>query len=142
LGGTERREADHLLKCLEPCEERIAVLKQEMAERAKGDKQIVQMETVPGAGIMTAFAFCAVVNETRFGNGAQATNCLGLTPRVYMSGSLIRYVDWIFLGRGDGWEWDGITKRGNGYLRALLAQRVWALIRSKGGGALKERMSI
>jgi hypothetical protein len=42
--------------------ERIAALKQEMAERAKGDKQIEQMETVPGVGLMTAFAFCAFVN--------------------------------------------------------------------------------
>jgi transposase len=119
LGGTERREVDRLLKCLEPHEERTAALKQEMAERAKGDKRIEQLETVLGVGIMTAFAFCVFVN------GAQVANCLGLTPRVYISGSLIRY--------------GGITKRGNGYLRALLVQGAWALARSKGGGALKER---
>jgi transposase len=125
LSGTERREADRLLKCLDLHEERLAALKREMAERAKGDKQIERLETVPGVGIMTAFAFFAFVNAKRFGNGAQVGNYLGLAPRVYMSGSLIRY--------------GGITKRGNGYLRALLVQGAWALVRSKNGGALKER---
>jgi hypothetical protein len=38
----ERREADHLVKCLKLHEERTAALKQEMAERAKGDKRIGQ----------------------------------------------------------------------------------------------------
>jgi transposase len=42
-----------------------------------------------------------------------------------MSGETVRY------GR--------ITKRGNGYLRALLVQASWALIRSKAGGSLKGR---
>ena len=40
-----------------------------------------------------------------------------------MSGEMVRY--------------GGMTKRGNGYVRALLAQAAWALIRSKEGGALK-----
>jgi transposase len=48
LSGTERREADHLVKCLELREERTAALKQEMAERAKGDKRIERMETASG----------------------------------------------------------------------------------------------
>ncbi|MDR1095382.1 MAG: hypothetical protein LBL31_03235 [Spirochaetaceae bacterium] len=29
----------------------------DIAERAKGDKRIEQLETVPGAGLMTAFPF-------------------------------------------------------------------------------------
>ncbi|MDR1230513.1 MAG: transposase [Spirochaetaceae bacterium] len=124
LGGTAREEAGHLLKCLEPHEERLAALKRNMAKRAKGDKQTDQMETVPGEGIMIAFTFRAFVNVKRFENGAQVANCLGLMPQVYMSGSLIRY--------------GGIMKRGNGYLRALLVQGAWALVRSKNGGALKE----
>jgi transposase len=32
-----------------------------------------------------------------------------------------------------------ITKRGNGYVRALLVQAAWAAVRSKNGGAVKER---
>jgi transposase len=79
-----------------------------MAERAKGDRRIERLETVPGAGPVIAFAFSAFVNEARFENGAQVGNCLGLTLRVHMSGSLIRY--------------GGIMKGGNGYLRALPVQ--------------------
>jgi transposase len=91
LGGTERREADHLLKCLKLHEEWAAALKQEMAERTKGDKRIGRLETVPGTGPMVAFAFTAFVNAERFENGAQTGNCLGLVPRVRMSGSLVQY---------------------------------------------------
>jgi transposase len=125
LSGLERREADHLVKCLALHEERITVLEDEMAERAKGDERIERLRTVPGVGPKIAFAFSAYVNEERFECGAQVSNYLGLVPRVYMSGSLVRY--------------GGITKGGNGYLRALLVQGAWALTRSKAGGALKER---
>jgi hypothetical protein len=44
-----------------------------------------------GMAPVIAFTFSAYVNEARFKNGAQAANYLGLMPRVYMSGSLIRY---------------------------------------------------
>jgi hypothetical protein len=80
----------------------------------------------PGAGLMTAFAFCAFVNEARFENGTQAGNYLGLTP----AGVYVREPDTV--GRDNEW-------RRNGYLQALPVQEAWALARSKGGGALKER---
>jgi hypothetical protein len=44
---------------------------------------------------------------------------------VSISGSLINY--------------GHITKRGNGYLRALLVQGAWVITWSKEGGALRER---
>jgi transposase len=125
LGGLEREEAEHLVGCLVLHEERIKVLEGKMAERAKGDERIERLESVPGVGPKIAFAFSAYVNEERFEDGGQVSNYLGLTPRVYMSGTLVRY------GR--------ITKRGNGYLRALLVQGAWALTWSKDGGALRER---
>jgi transposase len=40
---------------------------------------------------------------------------------------------------GDTVRYGQITKRGNGFLRALLARGSWALVRSKAGGSLKER---
>jgi transposase len=88
---TERHEADHLVKCLKLHEERTAALQQEMAERAKGDKRIGRLETVPGAGPMVAFAFTAFVNAERFQNGVQTGSYLGLAPQVRMSGSPIQY---------------------------------------------------
>jgi transposase len=84
---------------------------------AKGDWWIERLEMVPGTGPVTAFMFSAFADRERFENGAQVGNYLYLTPRVYMSGNLIRY--------------GGITKRRTGYL--------WALVRPKDGCALKER---
>jgi transposase len=125
LSGLEREEAEHLLACLKLYEGRIGVLEKQMEEEAKGDEEIKRLQSVPGVGPKISFAFVAHVDAERFENGSQVSNYLGLVPRVYMSGDTVRY------GR--------ITKRGNGYLRALLVQGSWALIRSKAGGSLKER---
>ncbi|MDR0997543.1 MAG: transposase, partial [Treponema sp.] len=125
LSGLEREEADHLVGCLVLHEERIGVLEHKMAEKAKGDERIERLQSVPGVGLKIAFAFSAYVNEERFEDGGQVSNYLGLVPRVYMSGSLVKS--------------GGITKGGNGYLRALLVQGAWVLTWSKEGGALRER---
>jgi transposase len=125
LAGLEREEAEHLMACLGQYEGRIGALEKKMAEQAEGDEEIERLQTVPGVGPKVSFAFSAYVQAERFANGAQVSNYLGLVPRVSMSGSIVRY------GR--------ITKRGNGYLRALLVQAAWAATWSRNGGALRER---
>jgi len=113
------------LACLKLYEGRIQAVEGQMKEEAKGDEEIERLQTVPGVGPMISFAFAAHVAAERFENGAQVSNYIGLVPRVYMSGDTVRY------GR--------ITKRGNGYLRALLVQASWSIAWSKNGGKLKER---
>jgi transposase len=125
LEGEERREAEHLVTVLKLQEERIEELESEMAEEAKGDEDIKRLETIPGVGPKVAFAFVSYINAARFEDAGQVSNYLGLVPKVYMSGSMIRY--------------GGITKRGNGYLRALLVLGAWATRWSSKGGALRER---
>jgi transposase len=125
LSGAEREEAEHLVACLRLYERRIERLEGEMAESAKGDEDIERLKSIPGVGPKIAFAFAAHVGVERFENAGQVSNFLGLVPKVYMSGSLIRY--------------GSITKRGNGCLRALLVPGAWALTWSKEGGALRER---
>jgi transposase len=125
LAGLDREEAEHILACLKLYEGRIAAVEKLMGEEAEGDGEIERLQTVPGIGPKISFAFVAHVTAERFENGSQVSNYIGLVPRVYMSGQTVRY------GR--------ITKRGNGFLRALLVQGSWALIRSKAGGSLKER---
>jgi transposase len=125
LSGLEREEAEHLLACLEQYEKRIEVLEAQMEQESEGDAQQERLQSVPGVGPKVSFAFVAHVAAERFEKASQVSNYLGLVPRVYISGDTVRY------GR--------ITKRGNGYLRALLVQAAWALIRSKSGGKLKER---
>ena len=105
LSGIERHEAGQLLKQLELSEQWIRELEQKMKEEAAGDERIERLRSIPGVGPKTAFAFVAHVAEERFGNAGQVSNYLGLVPRVYISGETVRY------GR--------ITKRGNGYVRAL-----------------------
>ena len=126
LTGLEWEEAEWTLKTIDLCEDRLAHLKTRMAEERKGDKQIEQLMGVPGIGPVVALAFAAFIGEgSRFDNASQVSNYLGLTPRVDISGTIVKY----------GW----ITKRGNTCLRALLVQAAWSLIRSSKGGALKER---
>jgi transposase len=126
LTGHEREEAEWALKIIDLAEERIERLDGEMAEEAKGDAEIERLQGVPGVGPIVSLAYAAYVGDgSRFENAAQVSNYFGLVPRVDISGTLIRY--------------GGITKQGNAYLRALLVQASWALIRSKNGGALKER---
>jgi transposase len=125
LAGQEREEAEYLLLCLERQERRIAELEKQMETESAGDKEIELLQTAPGVGPKIAFAFSAYVKAERFENAAQVSNYLGLVPKVYMSGDTVRY------GR--------ITKRGNGYLRALLVQGAWSITRAKLGGALRKR---
>jgi len=125
LNGIELPEAEYILKCLELCEKRIAELDKEIKAEAAGDEVIKRLQSVPGVGPMVAFAFSAHIDAAHFENAGQVSNCLGLVPRVYMSGQMVVY--------------GHITKRGNSFLRALLVQGAWALIRSKDGGKLKER---
>jgi transposase len=125
LSGREGEEAEHLRACLRLYEQRIERLEGEMAETARGDEQIERLKTIPGVGPKIAYAFVAHVGVERFEHAGQVSNYLGLVPKVYMSGDLIRY--------------GNITKRGNGYVRALLVQGAWALTWTAKGGALKER---
>jgi transposase len=91
---------------------------------SKGNEEIERLETIPGVGLLTAYVFLAYVRAERFNNASQVTNYLGLVPRVDISCTIVKY--------------GNITKRGNGYVRALLNQAAWAMVRSKRGGAIKD----
>jgi transposase len=123
LTGLEREEAEYLVASLELHEKRIEAINGQIKKESTGDEVIKRLQSVPGVGPMVAFAFVSYVAHERFENSGQVSNYLGLVPRVYISGETVRY------GR--------ITKRGPGYLRALLVQGAWALIRAKKGGQLK-----
>jgi transposase len=126
LTGLEAGEAAWALKMIEVSEARIEALDALMAEERAGDAEVERLMGVPGVGPVVSLAYAAYVGDgSRFENAAQVSNYFGLVPRVDISGTIVKY--------------GGITKGGNGYMRALLVQSAWALIRSKNGGALKER---
>jgi transposase len=126
LTGQEREEAEWLLKHLELYELRIKELKDRMNREAKNDENMKNLQTIAGVGPVVAYAYVAHVGDgSRFRTGSQVSNYLGFVPRLDYSGTIRRQ--------------GHITKRGNGYVRSLLVQAAWSTVRSKSGGALKER---
>jgi hypothetical protein len=89
--------------------------------------------SVPGVGLVVAAAFVSVIdNARRFKNAHQVESYLGLVPSESSSGATRR------LG--------SITKHGNHYLRKMLVQAAWSVMRQKKseplrdwGHAIKER---
>jgi transposase len=126
LTGQERDEADWILKHLELYEQRIKELKGKIHNEAKKDEGMKVLQTIPGVGPLVSYAFVAHVGDgSRFSKGAQVSNYIGFVPRLDYSGTILRH------GR--------ITKHGNGYLRGLLVQAAWSMVRCKKESSLKER---
>jgi len=126
LTGTEREEAEWILKYLELHEMRIKELKMKIQKEAKKDEDMKILQTIPGVGPVVAYAFTAHVGDgNRFSKGAQVSNYIGFVPRLDYSGTIQRN--------------GHITKQGNSYLRGLLVQAAWMTVRSKQGGALRAR---
>lgn len=94
---------------------------------------IGKLTTATGVGTIVAAAFVSVVDDARrFRNAHQLEAYLGLVPSENSSGDRRR------LG--------SITKHGNCYLRAMLVQAAWCILRSRQddplkqwGGAIAER---
>jgi transposase len=125
LTGFRAEEAAYELRELENIEKWSEELDAKIKAEWENDDEIKKLTTIPGVGPKVALAFVAYVDVSRFANAAQVSNHIGLVPKVDMSCSIVKY--------------GGITKRGNSYLRALLVQGAWSTVRSKDGGALRER---
>ena len=122
----EAGQAQRLCQRFTMLEVQIEELEQLIKKECKEDKDIQRLQTIPGVGDKTALAFAAYVGDgKRFNNGNEVANYVGLVPRVDCSGTINKY--------------GHITKKGNKVVRALLYQAAWAIVRSKHGGALKEK---
>lgn len=126
LEGIESLQAKRLIERLNLIEEQIKEVNKMIEEEIQGDENIKLLLTVPGVGKLTSLAFMAYVGDTsRFEKAAQVSNYIGLVPKVDISCSIVRY--------------GNITKKGNGYLRSLLTQAAWSIVRSNQGGALRTK---
>lgn len=126
LTGYEKEEALRLMQVIDLLESQKDVLEKKIKEAERSDEKIRTVEQVPGVGKITAYAFVASVGGAgRFANMAQVSSFLGFVPKIDCSSQTAHY--------------GHITKKGNGYLRGLLVQAAWVLVRSKSGGALKEK---
>lgn len=108
-----------LLDAIELLNRKVADVEERLENLARSEPVIGLLATVPGVGVLIASAFVSVIDDAgRFSNGHQVSAYLGLVPREDTSGS-----DKQRLGH--------ITKHGNTYLRWLLVQAAWSLIRSQ-----------
>ena len=106
-----------LLAALEPELARTERTIQELAERETMTRFLM---TAPGVGLIVAAMFVSVVDDAkRFKTAHQLESYLGLVPSEDSSGGRRR------LG--------GISKQGNPYMRALLVQSAWCILRLREG---------
>jgi len=126
VSGVEREQAQWILKHLELHDSRIKELRDKIRQEAKEDLDMKNVQSIAGVGAIVAYAFVAHVGDaSRFSSGKQVSNYLGFVPRLDYSGTIHRQ--------------GHISTRGNGYLRGLLVQAGWSAVRSKNGGAMRER---
>jgi transposase len=96
-------------------ETRIADLERELRALAAADPVVTRLRTIPGIGLLTATALVGTVGHIHaFRRARQFASWLGLTPREHSSGARRH------LG--------GISKRGDVYLRCLLAHGARAVL--------------
>lgn len=119
LSVSSRLIVDQWLSLLETTEEKIGNLKEQMAKRAVGNRQIQILESIPGFGLVTAFTLAAEIgNAQRFPDGNRMAAYFGLVPSLYQSGNTRRQ--------------GSITKLGNPYARWVLVQAAHRLVRQDG----------
>ena len=95
------------------------MLDQRVEEACAQEKTAQFLMTVPGVAAVVAAMFISVIDDaTRFRNARQVASYLGLVPRENTSG-------------GSKQRLGAITKQGNRYLRSLLIQSAWLMLRKK-----------
>ena len=126
LKGYEKEEAERLVERLTLLEKQIEQLLQKINTEVANDEKIQKAMTVPGVGPITALAYAAYVGDVnRFENAHQISNFIGFVPKVDNSCTICRS--------------GHTTKQGNPLLRSLLVQAAWSCVKSKNGGALRDK---
>lgn len=107
------------LAVLTVIEPQIEAVETELARLCTSEPIVQVLTTTPGVGAIVAAAFVSVIDDAkRFRHAHAVESYVGLVPSEDTTGGKRR------LG--------SITKKGNGYLRALLVQAAWSLLRTAG----------
>lgn len=126
LKGIALAQAERILKKLELVETQIEEVEELLDKEIDGDKNIEKLTEIPGVGKQLASAYVAFIGDgSRFPNASTIGAATGLVPRLDMSSTVCR------VGH--------ITKCGNKNLRTLLILAAWSHVRSRDGGALKDK---
>jgi transposase len=119
LSDAVRATVEPLVAMLEPLEVQLAAVEQRLVDLCATEPVVAQLMTVPGVGPVVAACFVSVIDEARrFRTAHQVESYLGLVPSEDTTGGKRR------LGT--------ITKQSNSYMRAVLVQAAWALLRKPG----------
>jgi transposase len=117
LPALMRSLAQRLLSHLLELDRQVQEIDNQVRELSRQSSVCQRLEQVPGIGPITATALVATVGEQirDFKNGRQLGAFLGLVPKQHSSGGRERL--------------QGISKRGDGYLRRLLIHGARAVLR-------------
>lgn len=117
LPEEERRLIAPLVEMLKAVEPQLAHADAALKLLVNGDAVVKRLQTAPGVGPIIAAAFVSVVDgHERFEKAHQLESYLGLVPSEFTSGRR---------------KLGAITKKGNGYLRTLLVQGAWSVLRTR-----------
>lgn len=107
-----------LMEQLDQVDQQARLLEREIELWHRNNEQSKRLATIPGIGPLTASALvCSIGDPKNFENGRQVGAWVGLVPRQHSSGGKT-----VLLG---------ITKRGDGYLRALLIHGARAVLKAE-----------
>lgn len=107
-----------MLAVLQTLNPQVTAIEAQLRGLCEREPVITLLATMPGVGLIVAAAFVSVVdNATRFRDAHQVEAYLGLVPSQDDSGERKARLG-------------AITKQGNSYLRALLIQAGWSVLRN------------
>jgi transposase len=117
LTGSFRLLVDRLMERLKEIDKQVKELELLIRSWHRTSDASRKLEKVPGIGPITASALVATIGDAKnFDNGRQVAAWLGLVPRQHSSGGKANL--------------QGISKRGDTYLRTLLVQGARSVILS------------
>lgn len=117
LPASFRQLIERLLDQLKELKRQVDELESEILRWHRQNEASRNLETIPGVGPITASALVASVGDARnFKNGRQLAAWLGLVPKQHSTGGKARL--------------QGISKRGDCYLRTLLIHGARAVTKS------------
>ena len=126
LKGFALKQAERSLRRIGQIEEQIDEVETELDKEIDGDKNVEALMGIPGVGKQLAASYIAFIGDgSRYRNVSTVGAAVGLVPKLDMSSTKLR------LGH--------ITKCGNSNLRSLLILAAWSHVRSKKGGAIKDK---
>lgn len=116
LSSEQRKLVAPLLELLAVTDLQIVEVDARLEALCAEEPTIGALTTAPGVGLIVAAAFVSVIDDAkRFRHAHQVEAYLGLVPSENSSGERRRI--------------GAITKQGNAYVRSLLVQAAWAILR-------------